>query len=335
VRRPLLAAVALALAAVGIVTALAVRASNDRSSTSSEQAAAAPPPAGEVDFCGGLSKPPRGWRHVVWVWLENHSYGQVLGPHGSGADRTMPYLNAVARACGTANGYYSLVHPSLPNYLAAVSGGTHGVTNDCPPADCPLNAPTIFDQLTSTRREWRTYAQAMRRPCAGDRSGLYTPTHNPAVYFPPIAGDCARWDVPLGSVGDSPLLRERLPALTLVVPDLCSDAHSCPLSKADSWLRRWIPKLTAGADYNAGSTTIFVTWDEGAGGEAGDKCGKSDGSCHVATVVISPSTRPGTFVTSYFDHYSLLKTTEEMLGLPLLGHAADPDTRSMRAAFGL
>jgi phosphatidylinositol-3-phosphatase len=335
VRRPLLAVVALALAAGGIIAAVVVRASDDRSGSSSQTTNASPPRASEVDFCGGLSKPPRRWRHVVWVWLENHSYGEVLGPPGSDADRTMPYLNAVARSCGTANAYYSLVHPSLPNYLAVVSGGTQGVTNDCAPDACPLNVRTIFDQLTATGREWRTYAQTMPRPCAGDPSGLYTPTHNPAVYFRRIAPDCARWDVPLRTVGDSPLLREPLPALTLVVPDLCFDAHSCPLPKADSWLRTWIPKITSGTDYDAGSTAIIVTWDEGDGGEAGDKCRKFNGSCHIPTVVISPSTEPGTFVKSYFDHYSLLKTTEEMLGLPLLGHAADPQTRSMRAAFRL
>ena len=36
-----------------------------------------------------------------------------------------------------------------------------------------------------------------------------------------------------------------------------------------------------------------------------------------------------------FSHYSLLKTTEDLLGLPLLGHAADASTNDMCAPFGL
>jgi hypothetical protein len=54
----------------------------------------------------------------------------------------------------------------------------------------------------------------------------------------------------------------------------------------------------------------------------------------VATVVITPSTRPGTRSSTDFSHYSLLRTTEDMLGIRVhLGHAADPTTASMRAAF--
>ena len=51
-------------------------------------------------------------------------------------------------------------------------------------------------------------------------------------------------------------------------------------------------------------------------------------------VVISPSIKPGTVARLPLDHYALLRTTEELLGLsPLLGHAAGAAT--MRPAFGL
>jgi hypothetical protein len=126
-----------------------------------------------------------------------------------------------------------------------------------------------------------------------------------------------------------------LAAFTLIVPNMCDNAHSCPLSAADEWLRTWVPKLTRTAAYRSGTTALFVTWDEGAGGSEGERCAKYAGSCHVATIVVSPSTRRGTFSDTYYTHYSLLKTTEQLLGLPLLGHAADPATRSLRAEFGL
>jgi phosphatidylinositol-3-phosphatase len=54
------------------------------------------------------------------------------------------------------------------------------------------------------------------------------------------------------------------------------------------------------------------------------------------TIVASPSTQPGTSSAAAFSHYSLLRTTEEMLGIAqFLGHAGDTGTASMRAAFHL
>ena len=59
-------------------------------------------------------------------------------------------------------------------------------------------------------------------------------------------------------------------------------------------------------------------------------------SCHIATVVVAPTTPAGARSATLFNHYSLLRTTEELLGLPgRLGHAGDASTASMRAAFGL
>ena len=49
--------------------------------------------------------------------------------------------------------------------------------------------------------------------------------------------------------------------------------------------------------------------------------------------MISPSTAPGTQDPTAYDHYSLLRTTEEMPGLPLLANAAT--AASMRGPFGL
>jgi hypothetical protein len=335
VRTSLLVIAVLAIAAVGVAAALAVRGFDD----GSRSPGVSTEPVGTTHYCGLVSQPPRRWEHVVWIWLENHSYGEVLGPRGTGPAR-MPYLNKVARSCGTANGYYALVHPSLPNYLGAVSGETQEVTANCAPADCNFDAATIFAQVAATGRAWRTYAQSMPAPCATTASGRYVPHHNPAVYFRPLADDCARWDLPLGDEVNGPFAQALsggggLTAFTLLVPDLCADAHDCPLGSADAWLRIWLPKITRSADYEAGATAIFVTWDEGSGGNAPSRCSRADGSCHIATVVVSPSTRPGTFDSSFFDHYSLLKTTERVLGLRLLGHAADARTRSMAPAFGL
>jgi hypothetical protein len=69
---------------------------------------------------------------------------------------------------------------------------------------------------------------------------------------------------------------------------------------------------------------VFITWDED----------DYSGDQHIPTLVVAPSIAPGTTVATTFDHYSLLRTTEEMLGLGTdLGAAAT--ATSMRPGFGL
>jgi phosphatidylinositol-3-phosphatase len=90
----------------------------------------------------------------------------------------------------------------------------------------------------------------------------------------------------------------------------------------DAWLSTFLPQVLESPEYAAGTTAVFITWDEGAGADQ-----------HIATLVIAPSTPAGTTSASTFDRYSLLRTTEEMLGLTTyIGEAAN--TVSMRSAFG-
>lgn len=290
--------------------------------------------------CGFAPTPASGVRHVVWIWLENHSYGEVVGGTGSEAREEAPYLNGVLRpACGLATDYHSVSHPSLPNYVAAVTGGTQHLTNDCKPSQCPVRAKSLFTVLRSHHKSWRAFVESMPRNCALAGRGAYDIVHNPPVYFSRIRADCKRFDVPLGDkrVGlAAALASDSLPSFSLVLPNVCNDGHSCPLTTTDSWLHTWLPRFLSTGSYRSGATAIFLTWDEGQGGTWGESCDGSKPSCHVATLVLSGSTAAGTSSNGYFTHYSLLRTTEELLGVrPLLGHAADASTISLRRAFGL
>ena len=81
--------------------------------------------------------------------------------------------------------------------------------------------------------------------------------------------------------------------------------------------------ILASPAYLAGTTAIFLTYDED------DRLSSN----RVATIVVSPYTPVGTTSSTAFSHYSLLKTTEQMLGLGFLANAAGAS--SMRTAFGL
>lgn len=302
--------------------------------------AAAAPVAPSDQPCGWRGTAPRTYDHVVWVVLENHSYGDLIGDLGSAADVRAPYLNALARACGLATNSRAITHPSLPNYLAMVSGRTGGVDRSCTPAQCPQRRRTVFDQVRDTGGRWRVFAEAMPRACRRTDAYPYVVRHNPPTYFPETPG-CRRHDLPMGTPESGRLVdvlaEGRLPDLTLVIPDQCHNTHDCDVPAGDQWLAQVVPRVLDGPDYRAGRTALFVTYDEGAGGAAGQSCRRDyDESCHIVTVAVAPSVAPGTRVGARYDLYALLETTERMLGIRrLLGHAADDRTRSMRPAFGM
>src|SRR3954468_4587715 len=258
------------------------------------------------------------YTRVIWIWMENRSYSQVLGPSGGA-----PRLASYARRCGVATAYYAMTHPSLPNYLAAVSGSTGGVTTDCSPTSCPQRRTTIFRQLTARGRQWRSLAENMQSPCDRASYGSYAARHNPAVYFPGLRDVCLRSDLAMGGSGGrfATMLKARtLKPFTFITPNLCHDGHDCSTATADSWLGTWLDRIVASPTYAAGHTAVFVTWDE------------NDGSAtnRVATVVVAPSVTPGTRDARHHTHYSLLRTAEEILGLPLLAAAAKASSmRSM------
>jgi hypothetical protein len=242
----------------------------------------------------------------------------VIGNHAA------PAIATLAHDCGLATDYRAVAHPSLPNYIAATSGSTQGIADDGSPSDHPLPVASIFSQAPSSG----SYEESMPSPCLLTNRYPYAPRHNPEVYYTRVRESCARDDVPLGAIGSGHFVRAlrsgSLPAFSFVTPNLCNDMHDCTIPAGNAWLEAWIPAITSSATYRAGHTVVFVVWDEDDR-TAGNR---------VPLIAVSPYTRAGTQSSAPFGHYSLLRTTEELLGIRrYLGHAASAP--SMRAAFGL
>jgi hypothetical protein len=246
---------------------------------------------------------------VIWIVFENTRYSQIIGSSNA------PYINNVANQCGLATNFFAETHPSLPNYIAMTSGSTQGISDDSGPSNHPLAVPSIFSLLGTN---WRALQESMPSNCDHSDSGSYAVRHNPAAYYPNIGAQCAKQDVPLGSRPDVSA------RFTFITPNVCNDMHDCSVGTGDSWLSTLLPKILASPQYLSGSTAVFITWDE-------DDYSSNQ---HIATIVVAPSTPVGTRSTARSDHYSLLRTTQEMLGLKtLLGNAAR--RVSMRAVFHL
>ena len=295
--------------------------------TATVAAAASPVPTVAVGGPCGMRATAPGYQHVIWIWMENHSYNSIIGSSQA------PYINSLATECGLATNYHNVSHPSLPNYISATSGlGYSGIARfdgDCNPVPgCVTPAASIFGQGET----WKAYEESMPSNCHKANSGKYAVRHNPPPYFTTLRG-CATFDVPYGRLARD-LSTGKLPAFSFVTPNLIDDMHSSSVPVGDKWLAANLPAILTSPEYVNGSTAVFITWDEGEGGTA-TKCATNttDVGCHVATIVISPSTKRGTRSAKLFNHYSLLRTAEQLLGLPLLGHAAS--SPSMAPAFGL
>lgn len=270
-----------------------------------------------------------GYSKVLLVVEENKTYDQVLGSGRA------PYLDSLAGTYGTATALdagYPAKCPSLAAYITLTSGDDHGICDDKAPRSHPLSGDSVFGQVAASGRDWRVYAESMPAPCAltDSADGRYAVRHTAATYYTDLRDDCARKVVPMGTTERGEFhddLAAGLPALSLLVPDVCHDMHGdsfCPgddIRGGDDWLHDVLPAVLASPDYTSGKLAVVITWDEGS---------KKDN--HIPTLVVSPTTLRRT-VDTPTTLCSVLGLTSEVLAVDPLGCAADAP--GLAGAFGL
>ena len=255
--------------------------------------------------------------HIAVILMENEEYGDIIGSPSA------PYINRLANDYALARGMYAISHPSLPNYLALTGGSTFGISSDC--TTCSVGASSIVDQLTHANVSWRAYMEGLPHACfTGSGSGDYAKKHDPFVYYRRVVRSptsCAN------VVGLARLaLDERahvLPRFIWITPDLCHDMHDCSVATGDRFVSRLVPPLLRSLGRNG---LLLLTWDEGS---SNDGCCRLASGGHVVTIVAGPGARRGARMNSPADHYSVLQTIEDLLGLPRLRGAACPCTPSL------
>jgi len=149
--------------------------------------------------------------------------------------------------------------------------------------------------------------------------GLYFTKHNPFVYFGAITGNngtgstsgyCDSHVVSMAQfyldlqAGD-------LPNYSFITPNICDDAHSCPLSTGDQWLSALVPKIINSSSF--ATTALFIAYDEGS---TNDTAG---GGGRVPCILVSPFAKEGYVSNVEYSHYSLLATVEAIFNLGSLG----------------
>jgi len=244
--------------------------------------------------------------HVVLVVFENHEATSIFGNPDAST------FNALARRYATLTDYDAVAHPSLPNYLALVSGSTQRISSDC--TDCVVRARSLADTLAAAGKTWKTYAEDLPYPgFTGASAGRYAKKHDPFLYFNAVLAKPARRNrvVPFGQLWRD-LSRRKLPDFALLVPDLCNSMHDCPVKTGDDWLARVTKVLLKSPQLK--NSVIFVVFDEGSTDVGGGG--------ETLALALGPTVRPGSTYLPVVNHYGLLRTIEDAWGLRRLGRSA-------------
>jgi hypothetical protein len=265
--------------------------------------------------------------HVFVVAMENQDAARIYGNA-----KDAPYINGTllpryARATAFSDELPQL--PSEPHYLWMEAGTNafpdHTFTTDGVPS--ASNSTTSTDHLASQIAaaggglDWRAYQEGIGDAtgrCPILAAGLYVPRHNPFVFFHDVAGAppakddarCAAHHRELAALA-ADLASGDVAGYSFITPNLCHDmhgAHGCPNANrtraGDDWLAASLPALIDFVSARGG--VIFITWEEG------------DKSSTLPFLAVGPGVKPGYAGGVAYTHSSLLKTVEEMLGLPVL-----------------
>lgn len=268
------------------------------------RATAADPQPAAVQPSGALPRPD----HVVLVIEENKTFSTVI-------DSTLgklaaPYINALANEGALFTNSYALTHPSQPNYLALFSGDTHGAGDACLKH---LTGPNLASELRQNGFSFTTYSESM--PAVGyerchSPDDSYARRHNPAVNWQGY-GLPPEINLPFDSF---PRDYAQLPTVSIVVPNMSHDMHDgdftlVQLLRGDRWLKQNLAAYVRWAQTH--NSLLILTWDED------DKTANN----RIVTLFVGAMVKPGRYPV-HITHYNVLRTIEDMYGLPRLGHSA-------------
>ncbi len=219
-------------------------------------------------------------------------------------------------------------------------------------------------QPSSCRHPALGAADGGQAPLPGD---AYETWRNPFVYFDSLTGspECAQDDVGLEQLQPDLQAASSTASLSYIVPSPCHDGSEVPcepgqpagLAAAEPFLKTVVPEIEASPAYKEGGL-IAITSDQapqtGPNADSSSCCGTpqypnlpassapppgggavkpSGGGGHVGLLLISPYVKAGSVnETSYYNHFSLLLSIEELFGLKPLGYAANSAVSGFESA---
>jgi hypothetical protein len=248
--------------------------------------------------------------HLYVLMLENHSKSSVIG------NANAPFISGLAAKYTTADHYYGVTHPSMPNYIAAIAGDNFGIQDDHDENVVNLDRPNLVDSLEARHVRWGAYMETLPADKLarfgptlpdGSTAQLYAKKHNPFVLFDSVKSSPER----MAKVKDYSALATDLngpkaPQFVWISPNQCNDMHGgiytaiaghpetpCPYGstkddandaalkqKADAFVKGAVETIMDSRSWTRNSAIVIVT-DENdyTGNEATGGWESADGCC--------------------------------------------------------
>jgi hypothetical protein len=261
--------------------------------------------------------------------FENRTWSNVgLGFSAS----TMPYLHSLASQCS----YFSdwtetnTSQNSLTQYIGETSGVNNTSTvNDCNPSpSCQSTDNNIFRQVRVAGGTARNYVEGATTGCSASGNAA---KHIPGLYYFGTYTDgtgshndhdfCNTEVRPYPEFNPNNLQNLPTPTYTFITPTLCNDGHDCNDATVDAWASANIQPVLNSAAYQAGTLGVFIWYDE---------------DHPVPNLEIAPTSHKGNITqVGVGSHAALMKTIEDMLGVPILTQGQLAGATDLRTLLGL
>jgi len=246
---------------------------------------------------------------VLWVWLENTSYSQMIN---------QKYTKSLFKKYPSArfSSYLAVSPVTQANAVAMISGTDFGIQdNDL----TKILNPTIVDLLESKNIPWRVYAEEYPGSCYLNAGGAeYQRYRVPFLSVGRVQSDrylCMKV-VGFRNLQDD-VQYGGLPDFAVVIPSLNGSGATSNAATADATLRKVLDPLVTN-DAIMQETTVIVTTVNQA-----DPKNPS-----LFTFILGNGVASGIYtISTPYNHYNLLRTIEDGMGLGNLNQndaKADP-----------
>jgi hypothetical protein len=248
--------------------------------------------------------------HIVIAIFENHAYSQIIGSPAA------PFINSLINDPYSAlfSQSFAIEHPSQPNYLDLYSGCNQGVTDNEIPLLNPFTTANLGRQLIDSGKTFITYSEDL--PYVGFNGasyGYYARKHNPAANWMGTNTNQIpeTTNQPFTSFPSNDF--SLLPTVCYVVPNQIHNMHDGTdperITIADTWI---LDNLNGYIEWTKTNNSLFIlTFDEGD-----DQSGN-----RIATIFTGKMVLAGEYADT-INHYTILRTIEDMYGLPYACNAS-------------
>jgi hypothetical protein len=188
----------------------------------------------------------------------------------------------------------------------------------------------------------------------------YATFANPFVYFHSLidSSACASDDVGLGQLTSDLASAKSTPSFSYIAPGRCDDGNPTPCAPgqaagmvpADAFLQKVVPEILGSKAYKEGGLLAITVDEAPSSGEFADSsscCGQPSfpnlpapvgklgpsGGGQVGALLLSPFIKGGSLDQEPYNHFSLLRTVEDLFGLSHLGYAGGKGVSSFAASI--